>query len=160
MLHIADGGTDRHGPIGQNFHAGRFRQTALQLRHQLLDPVNHLDHIGAGLALDVDDHCRLFIDPGREITVLLTFIHLGNLLQANGGAIAPGNDHVAILIGRFQLVVSIDRERPQFAVEIALGIIDVGIGYGRLDIRQAQVHPGNHGGVHLDPHGRPAAATH
>ena len=32
------------------------RQRRLQLRQQLLDAVDDLDHVGAGLALDVDDH--------------------------------------------------------------------------------------------------------
>jgi hypothetical protein len=43
------------------------RQRRLQLRQQLLHAVDDLDHVGAGLALDVDDDRRRVVRPRREL---------------------------------------------------------------------------------------------
>ena len=39
----------------------------MQLRQQLLDLIDRLDDVGAGLALDVEDDAgRVLFDPGRR----------------------------------------------------------------------------------------------
>ncbi len=43
---------------------------ALQLRQHPLDAVDHLDDVGARLALDVEDDCRRLVGPGRQLRVL------------------------------------------------------------------------------------------
>ena len=61
---------------------------ALQLRQQLLDAVDDLDHVGAGLALDVDDDRRRLVRPGREPHVLGVVDHVGDVGQADRRAVA------------------------------------------------------------------------
>ncbi len=46
--------------------AGRL---AVQLRQQLLDAVDDLDDVGAGLALDVQDDRRRLVGPGQRAGV-------------------------------------------------------------------------------------------
>ena len=46
------------GAVGQQRDVDRGGQRRLQLRQQRLDAVDHLDDVGAGLALDVEDDRR------------------------------------------------------------------------------------------------------
>ncbi len=68
-LHVFDGAADGGGAVGQHGDVHRRRQGALQLGQQLLDAVDDLDDVGAGLALDVDDHRRGVVHPGRLLDV-------------------------------------------------------------------------------------------
>ena len=52
---------------------------ALQLRQQRLDAVDDLDHVRAGLALDVDDDRRDLVRPGGEADVLRAVDHVGDV---------------------------------------------------------------------------------
>ena len=160
VLHIRDRSPDGRRTICQHINPGCRRQTILQLGKQLSDPVNDLDHVGARLALDIDDNGGLLIDPGCQVGVLLPFADLGNLTQSDGGAVAPGHNHIAVFVSRLQLVVSVNGKRAELAVEVPFRVIDVGVGHRRLDICKAQVHAGNHGRVDLDAHGRAPPTTH
>ena len=55
---VAHRGADGGGAVGQDGDVDRGRQRRLQLRQQRLDAVDHLDDVGAGLALDVEDDRR------------------------------------------------------------------------------------------------------
>ena len=60
----------------------------LQLRQQLLDAVDHLDHVGAGLALDVEDDRRHLVHPRGEAHVLRAVDHVGDVGEADRRAVA------------------------------------------------------------------------
>ena len=57
-LHVVHRGADGRRAVGQHRDLHRRRQSALELRQELLDAVDDLDQVGAGLALDVDDDRR------------------------------------------------------------------------------------------------------
>src|SRR6185437_15747467 len=53
-----DGSADGRRAIGQDRDIDRRRQGRLEARQQRLDAVDHGDHVGAGLALHVEDDGR------------------------------------------------------------------------------------------------------
>ena len=82
---------------------------------------DHLNGIGAGLALDVDNDRRGFVHPGGKLGVFDTVAHPGYIGEHDGGAVFVGDDEVAIAGAREQLVIGIDLEILCRAVEAALG---------------------------------------
>ncbi|MDT4883244.1 hypothetical protein FQZ97_1192710 [compost metagenome] len=95
---------------------------------QGLDALDHLDHIGAGLALHIDQHRFVAIGPGRQAIVFRAIDDLGDILQAQRRAVLVTEDQLAVLVWRLQLVVGIQLRDPGRAVEVALGLIDVARG--------------------------------
>ena len=65
-LHVVHRRADGDGAVGEQRDVDRRRQRRLQLRQQLLDAVDHLDDVGAGLALDVEDDRRRRRSPTRR----------------------------------------------------------------------------------------------
>ncbi len=87
------------------------RQRGRQLRQQLLDAVDDLDDVGAGLALDVDDERRRRVHPGGELVVLGADLDRRDVAQPDRRAVAIGDDGVEIIVGVADLVVGVDRDR-------------------------------------------------
>ena len=58
----------------------------------LLDAVDHADDVGAGLALDVQDHGGRGVHPGGLLDVLGAVDHGGDVGQAHRRAVAVGDD--------------------------------------------------------------------
>ena len=137
-LHVLHRSTDGGGPVGENFHVNRCGQRGLQLRHQGLHLVNHFDHVGAGLALDVDDDGRRLIGPRREAHVLGVIDDFSDIRESDGTAITIGNHQSPVIIGRLQLVVGVDGGGPRRTVEAALGLVDVGRTDGGAQVIQGQ----------------------
>ncbi len=134
------------------------RQAGLQLRQDLLDAVDHGDHVGTRLALDVHDHRRLLVRPGAEADVFCTIDHIGHIRDADGRTVLVGNDEVAVFIGRTQLVVGIDGGGARGAVETALGLVDVGVANGGAHVIQVETERGYRTRIQLHAHGRTLAA--
>ena len=59
-----------------------------------------LDHVGAGLALDVDDDRRIAVVPAADLVVLQAVDDLGDVLEQHRRAVAVGDDDVAIGVAR------------------------------------------------------------
>ena len=55
-LHVAHRSANRHRAVGQHLHVQRSGQIGLQLRQDFAYAVNRFNHVGPGLALDVQDH--------------------------------------------------------------------------------------------------------
>ena len=91
---------------------------ALQLRQQLLDAVDHLDDVGAGLALDVDDDGRPVVHPGRLPDVLGAVDHVGHVGEQDAARCCDRRSRApdTAALGE-QLVVGADRERLAGPVE-------------------------------------------
>ncbi len=81
-LHVVHRRADGDRAVGQHRDVDRGGQRRLQLRQQLLDAVDDLDHVGAGLALDVDDDRRLLVRPGGEARVLGAVDDVGDVGRA------------------------------------------------------------------------------
>ena len=63
------------------------RQRGSQLRQQLLDAVDDLDDVGARLPLDVDDHRRRVVHPGRLLHVLGVVDDVGDVGELTGASL-------------------------------------------------------------------------
>src|SRR6185369_11774368 len=140
--HVFDRGADGGGAVGQDLHLDRRRQRRLQLRQELLDAIDGFDDIGAGLALDIEDHRRPLLAadhrPRRQPRIFGAVDDLGDVAQADRCAIAPGHDQLAILGGRFELVVGVQRRGARRAVEAAFRRIDVGAADRRPQILEIE----------------------
>ncbi len=158
VLHVLDRGADGLGAVAQHGHFEGRRQAGGELRQQLLDAVDDLDDVGAGLALDVDQHRRQLVGPGQQAAVLGAVDDVGDVLQADRRAVAVGDDQFLVGLGRAQLIVGVEGERPLRPVEAALGLVDVGGGDDRADALQVEAVRGQRLRVGLDAHGRPLAA--
>ena len=101
-------------------------QRGLQARHQRLDPVDDRDDVGAGLALNIDDHGRRQVHPRRRLDVLGVVDRVGDVGKFDRRAVVIGDDQRQVILRREQLIVGADRVRLLLAVEVALGLIDVG----------------------------------
>ena len=123
------------------------------MRQQLLDAVHHLDDVGAGLPLDVDDHGRHLIHPGGLANVFDIVDDVGHLGEFHRGAVAVGHDQGAVIVGGEQLIVGADLVGLVRAVEIPFRLIDVGGDDGAAHVLEVEAVGGQHGGVHLDADG-------
>ena len=68
------------------------------------------------------------VRPRGEAHVLGVVDDVGDVRQAHRRAVAVGDDELAVLVGRAQLVVGVDGGGARRAVEAALGLVDVGGG--------------------------------
>ena len=64
--------------------------------------------LAPGLALDVHDHRRLVVHPGRLLHVLDAVDHVGDVGEAHGRAVPVGDDERRVLGGREELIVGAD----------------------------------------------------
>ena len=142
---------------GMHLHRGR--QAGLQLRQQLLDAVDHLDDVGSGLALDVQDDGGALVGPGGQLHVFRAVDHLGHVAQPDRGAVAVGDDQILVILHRLELVVGVDRRGARGAVETALGLVDVGVADGGPDVIQGQPGGGEGAGIRLHAHRGALAAA-
>ena len=94
-------------------------------RQQRLDAVDHLDDVGAGLALDIEDDRRRRVRPGAELDVLGAVGDVGDVATAAPVAVAVGDDGVGVLCGVLDLVVGVDGRGLRRPVEVSLRRIDV-----------------------------------
>ena len=108
-LHVADRGADRVGAVVHHGRAWRRRAgcgcsrgSSCWMRWTVCD------HVGAGLALDVDDHGRLAVVPAGDPVVLQPVDDLGDVAQQHRRAVAIGDDQRAVGLGGGELVVGRD----------------------------------------------------
>src|SRR6185295_13881224 len=86
----------------------------------------------------------------------------GDVGQLHRRAVAVGDDERAVVVAGQELVVGGDRVRQARAVEVALGLVDVGGGDRGADVVEVQTVGREQGGIGLDAHRRllPAADAH
>ena len=125
-LHILDRGANGDGSIGQYHHVNRRRQGSGHLRQQLLDAIDHLDHICAGLSLHVQHDRLRVVHPRREFHVLRVLDHIGNVGQIDRCAALIGDHDLPVFFNRAQLIVGVDRVSTRGPVKTTLGLIHVG----------------------------------
>ena len=95
-LHVVDRGADRAGAVVHDGQVDADRHGALQPRQLRLHPLDGLDHVGAGLALDVDDDGRRALVPGADLGVLQAVDDLGDVAQQHRRAVAIGHDQRSV----------------------------------------------------------------
>src|ERR1035437_3829452 len=137
-LHVGHRGANGGGAIGKDLDLHRRGQRGLQARHQGLDAVHDGDDVGAGLALNVEDHGGRGVHPRRGLDVLGVVDGAGDIGELDRCAVMKGDDQRQVVLGGQELVVGADGVRLLLAIEVALGLVDVGAGDGG-----AQVLEGN-----------------
>ena len=85
QLHLVDRGADGAGAVVDELQVGAGGQRAGEPRQLAADAADGLDHVGAGLALDVDDDGRLALVPGADAVVDEAVDDVGDVAAA-----APG----------------------------------------------------------------------
>ena len=158
-LHVIDGAADGGGAVGEHGEVHCRRQGALQLGQQLFDAVDDLDDVGARLPLDVDDHRRGVVHPGRQLDVFGAVDGVGQVGELHRRPVDKGDDQRPVLLAGKELVVGPDDRGLAGAVKAALGLVGVGQGNGRAQVFQGQAIGGQGRGVGLNPHRRPLAAA-
>ena len=126
----------------------------------LADALDRLDHVGAGLALDVDDDRRHALVPAADLVVLEPVDDVGHVLEQHRRAVAIGEDDVAIGLGRRDLVVGRDGVGLVRAVERALGAGDIGGDDDVAQLLERDAVIGEPRQVGLDADRRPDVALH
>ncbi len=127
--------------------------TVLELRQLAQHAVHRLDHVGAGLALHVDDHGGLARVPAADAAVLQPVDDVGDVAQQHGGVVAIGDDDGLVGGRRVDLVVGRDRVGLGRAVDRALGGRDVGGHDGGAQVLEADAVGGEARQVGLDADG-------
>ena len=148
------GCANRRRAVGQHGDLHRGGQGALELRQELLDPVDHLDQVGAGLPLDIDDDRRLVAHPRGLSDVLGAVDHLGHVREQERRVVAVGDHERAILMALVDLVVGRDGEGLERPVEAPLRLVDVGGGDGGTHVLHREAIGGEPRRVHLDAYRR------
>ena len=131
----------------------------LELGQQLFDACDHLNGIGAGLALDVDNHGRGFVHPGGELGVFDTVADPGYVGEHDRGAVLIGDDEIPVACAREQLIVGIDLKILRRAVEAALGGVHAFGGERIAQVFKIDAVGSERRGVGLDADGRLLSAA-
>ncbi len=157
MLYVTHRGADALGTIGQHQYIHRCRQGSGQLRQQCLHPIRHLNHVGPGLALHVEQHRRLGIGPGSQETVFGAVDNGGDIAEAQRRPVLPGEDQIPVVLYRADLIVGIQHGGAVRAIKAALGLVGVGRGNGRTHVVQTQAVVSQYRRVGLYPQRRTLA---
>ena len=116
-LHVVDRGADGGGAVGEDRHVHRRpAATPCSCGSSALMRSTTLDDVGAGLALDVQDHRRRrrsSTPPACTFSASSTTSATSD--DAHRRAVAVGDDQRAVVGAREQLVVGADRDRPAAA---------------------------------------------
>ena len=153
-LHVLDGSADRRGSVGKDIDGDRRWDHRLKPRQRLLDLVDGLDHVGAGLLVNDEKNCGLIVVPGLRVEVLRTVDRMAHVLDPHCSSVAIGNDHV-VIVGRLgELIVGGDGEAAGRAIERALGGVGGGGGKHAANVLERQPLGRELGGIDLHPHRR------
>ena len=95
-LHVVDGAADGLRRVEGDGEVDGGRNLLAELRQQAFDVVHHLHGIGAGLPLDGKDDGALVVVPGDDLVVIDAVDDVAEFLEADGGAVAPGDDDGAV----------------------------------------------------------------
>ena len=125
---VFDGGADGGRAVGQRLHRDRRRQRLAERGQKPFDAVHHLDDVGAGLALNVDDQRRSRVHPGLQAIVLGRDLDPGDVGQPDRRAVAVGDDRFRVIVRVADLIVGVDRRGLRRPVEISLWRVDVEVG--------------------------------
>ena len=155
-----DGGFDRNGAVADNGEIDAGRDRALHLGDFVPDLPDDLDDVGAGLALDVDDHRRRALIPAAGTVILQPVDDVGNVADGDGRAVAIGDDDRLVGLRRRDLIVGGDGIGLLRAVERSLRSGDIGAGNCGPQILHRDAVGGQSREVGLHAHGRLQSAQH
>ena len=136
-LHVVHGVADRDRAVVEDAELHRGGQLGLERGEDLADRVHHLDGVGAGLALDGEDHRPVVVVPARDLVGLHAVDDAPELLEADGRAVAIGDDQRPVGGGIGELAGGLDGEGLVRPVQRAGGQVDVRLGERLLHLVDA-----------------------
>ena len=89
------------------------------------DIFNRLDDVGAGLAKDDDRDGRLAVEVAGGTDVLHRVCHVGDIGEADGGAVVVADDERPVISGVLDLVVGDDVGSDDAVRELAAGLVGI-----------------------------------
>src|SRR5207237_5937170 len=104
-LHVTHGGANGHGTVADHGQVYTGRNRALQFASFVANLADDIDHVGAGLPLDIDDDRRRALVPAARAIVLQAVDDLGDVADGNRRAVAIGDDDGLVGLRRRDLVV-------------------------------------------------------
>ncbi len=129
------------------------------MRHDGLDAFDRINDVRAGLLEDLQQNAGVAVLPGDLLIVFRSVDGHADVADTHRGALYIGDDDVVPGRRLHELVVVIDGEVVQRAVEGSLRRIDRRIGDDAGDVFQLDSHRGDFFRIHLHPHGRLLLAT-
>src|SRR6201999_2162781 len=129
-LDVVDRGPDSDGAVTDHGQIDAGGNGALQFWNFRADLADHVDDVGAGLALNVDDDGRRALVPTTGAVVLQPVDDLGDVADGDRRAVAVGDNDRLVGVGSRDLVVGGDGVGLLRAVERTFGTGDVGAGNG------------------------------
>ena len=133
---------------------GAGRKRPAKLGQGPLQQIDSRHHIGAGLALHVNDDGRLALVPATDAGVFQAIDDIGHILQQHRRIVAIRDDDGAVGAGRRDLVVGGDRVGLRGAVERTLRSSHIGRHDGVPQILDRNAISSEAGEVSLDADGR------
>ena len=111
-----DGRANRLRGIEGDVEMNGGRNLFAQNGQQILDPVDHLHRVRAGLPLDGQDDAADVVEPRYGLIHLNAVDDVPELFQPHRVAVFPGNDDGTVSGGIHQLTVRLHGERLLLAV--------------------------------------------
>ena len=155
-----DGVADGDRAVVERDEVQRRRQRLAEGRQQRADVVHDLDGVGAGLALDGQDHRALVAVPRGDLVGLDAVDDAAQLLQPHRRAVAIRDDDGPVGLGVVELPGGLQGHRLVGAVQRAGGQVDVGGGHRLLDLVDADAAGGERARIDLHAHGVLLRAEH
>ena len=163
-LDVGERSADGPGPVAPDGHVDRRRQLRLEGGQQPADRIRHFDRVDAWLPLNLHVDRALAavarIEPRRVHRVFDAVQHVGDLLEADGYALAVRHDDRLELIGVVQLPAGFDVERLARTVELAGRQIHVPVLQRLIDFVDPDLLSAQLVGIHLHAHGVLRRAPH
>ena len=151
-LHLVDRGADGLRAVVEHLDVDRRRHLGAEGRQELAHLVDHLDGVGAGLAVDREHDAALVLVPGGHLVVLHAVDDAAELLQPDRRAVAVGDDDRPEGRGVVELPRGLHRVHAFLAVQRAGGQVDVGLRDGLLDFVDADAARGERARIDLHAH--------
>ena len=108
VLHVSDRRANGLRAVSQDRDIKPCGQVISDAWQQRLDPVDHLDDVGTGLALNIEQYRLVLVSPGCQPFILRTVDDLSHVLQTQRRAIFVGENEFGVFLRRLQLVVGIE----------------------------------------------------
>ena len=135
------------------------RQGRLDRRQHLLDLGDGLDDVGAGQRIDDDAHGRHAVVQAGVADVLVRILDVGDVMQQHRGAVAVGDDQIAIVRRLARLVVGDHLVALIALIDVALGAVGIGRGDRGAHVLEPDAVAAELVGLELDPHRGQCAAA-
>ncbi len=148
-----DGCADRIGAVGDDVDLDGGWDRCLQHRHHRLDPLDSVDDVGAGLALDRHDDRALVVVPAGDQVVFRRADGAADVTDADRRAISVSDHQIGVIVRVQQLIVGVQRIGLARAVERAFRQVDIGLAERRADVLQIDAARGKRLRIELHPHG-------